>query len=160
MHVAAGLMVLSHLAGAVDTVCLCVFSCAGASYPEFIQSMHLPAQLAEVDPIVASFCGGAVGVVSALLVVEVSCTTVLMLGCPLVFSSSRARGSGSGSETTSLLSTELLYQAGAAFSRRIVVDSLQLLVDPSTTVQVVVAADVGATNFTHMHLQSSCISPA
>jgi hypothetical protein len=33
--------------------------------------MHLPAQLAEVDPIVASFCGGAVGVVSALLVVEV-----------------------------------------------------------------------------------------
>lgn len=34
--------------------------------------MHLPAQLAEVDPIVASFCGGAVGVVSALLVVEVS----------------------------------------------------------------------------------------
>lgn len=44
----------------------------GASYPEFIQSMHLPAQLAEVDPIVASFCGGAVGVVSALLVVEVN----------------------------------------------------------------------------------------
>jgi hypothetical protein len=27
-------------------------------------------QLAEVDPIVASFCGGAVGVLSALLVVE------------------------------------------------------------------------------------------
>jgi hypothetical protein len=45
--------------------------CAGSSYPEFIQSVHLPAQLAEVDPIVASFCGGAVGVVSALLVVEV-----------------------------------------------------------------------------------------
>lgn len=44
----------------------------GSSYPEFIQSMHLPAQLAEVDPIVASFCGGAVGVVSALLVVEVN----------------------------------------------------------------------------------------
>jgi hypothetical protein len=33
--------------------------------------MHLPLQLAAVDPIVASFCGGAVGVVSALLVVEV-----------------------------------------------------------------------------------------
>jgi hypothetical protein len=52
-----------------------VLSCgcigAGSSYPEFIQSLHLPAQLAEVDPIVASFCGGAVGVVSALLVVEV-----------------------------------------------------------------------------------------
>lgn len=51
---------------------VCVARLAGSSYPEFIQSMHLPAQLAEVDPIVASFCGGAVGVVSALLVVEVS----------------------------------------------------------------------------------------
>lgn len=34
--------------------------------------MHLPEQLARVDPIVASFCGGAVGAVSALLVVEVN----------------------------------------------------------------------------------------
>lgn len=34
--------------------------------------MHLPGQLADVDPIVASFCGGAVGVLSALLVVEVN----------------------------------------------------------------------------------------
>ncbi len=34
--------------------------------------MHLPRQLAQVDPIVASFCGGAVGVLSALLVVEVN----------------------------------------------------------------------------------------
>eukprot|EP00775_Hariotina_reticulata_P005731 gene5731-5971_t len=44
----------------------------GTSYVDFINSMHLPAQLAEVDPIVASFCGGAVGAVSALLVVEVN----------------------------------------------------------------------------------------
>jgi hypothetical protein len=43
----------------------------GASYMEFIQSLHLPSQLALVDPIVASFCGGAVGAISALLVVEV-----------------------------------------------------------------------------------------
>lgn len=42
------------------------------SYLEFVQSMHLPRQLAQVDPIVASFCGGAVGVLSALLVVEVN----------------------------------------------------------------------------------------
>jgi hypothetical protein len=34
--------------------------------------MHLPLQLARVDPIVASFCGGAVGAVSALLVVELN----------------------------------------------------------------------------------------
>jgi hypothetical protein len=54
-------------------VCM-VIDAAGSSYPEFITGMHLPAQLAEVDPIVASFCGGAVGVVSALLVVEVSVT--------------------------------------------------------------------------------------
>lgn len=39
---------------------------------DFVQSMHLPTQLAKVDPIVASFCGGAVGVVSALLVVELN----------------------------------------------------------------------------------------
>lgn len=32
--------------------------------------MHLPSQLAHVDPIVASFCGGAVGVLSAFMVVE------------------------------------------------------------------------------------------
>lgn len=43
----------------------------GASYMEFIQFLHLPSQLAQVDPIVASFIGGAVGAISALLVVEV-----------------------------------------------------------------------------------------
>ncbi len=32
--------------------------------------MHLPSQLAAVDPIVASFCGGAVGVLTTLLLVE------------------------------------------------------------------------------------------
>lgn len=44
--------------------------CAGQSYNEFIASMHLPGQLAAVDPIVASFCGGAVGVLSTLMIVE------------------------------------------------------------------------------------------
>ncbi|GAV73386.1 hypothetical protein CFOL_v3_16872 [Cephalotus follicularis] len=44
----------------------------GTSYKDFIQSMHLPMQLSEVDPIVASFSGGAVGVISALMVVEVN----------------------------------------------------------------------------------------
>ncbi|GIL67069.1 hypothetical protein Vafri_20504 [Volvox africanus] len=44
----------------------------GTSYLEFVESMHLPRQLAQVDPIVASFCGGAVGVLSALLVLEMS----------------------------------------------------------------------------------------
>lgn len=42
----------------------------GVSYREFINSMRLPQQLAEVDPIVASFCGGAVGVLTSLLIVE------------------------------------------------------------------------------------------
>lgn len=42
----------------------------GVSYYEFITGMHLPQQLAEVDPIVASFCGGAVGVLTSLLIVE------------------------------------------------------------------------------------------
>ncbi|GBF98764.1 chaperone dnaJ [Raphidocelis subcapitata] len=44
----------------------------GTSYLDFVTSMHLPLQLARVDPIVASFCGGGVGAVSALLVVELN----------------------------------------------------------------------------------------
>nr|XP_016501309.1 PREDICTED: uncharacterized protein LOC107819685 isoform X2 [Nicotiana tabacum] len=44
----------------------------GTSYADFIQSMHLPMQLSQVDPIVASFSGGAVRVISALMVVEIN----------------------------------------------------------------------------------------
>ena len=47
-------------------------STPGTSYLDFVHSLHLPEQLAAVDPIVASFCGGAVGAVSALLVVELN----------------------------------------------------------------------------------------
>lgn len=42
----------------------------GQSYLEFIRSISLPEQLAEVDPVVASFCGGAIGVLTTLLIVE------------------------------------------------------------------------------------------
>lgn len=44
----------------------------GTSYEDFIRSMHLPLQLSQVDPIVASFSGGAVGVISALMIVEIN----------------------------------------------------------------------------------------
>ncbi|XP_073013718.1 protein ORANGE-LIKE, chloroplastic-like [Typha latifolia] len=44
----------------------------GTSYEDFIRSLHLPLQLSQVDPIVASFSGGAVGVISALMLVEVN----------------------------------------------------------------------------------------
>ncbi|GLT62740.1 hypothetical protein SLA2020_353520 [Shorea laevis] len=44
----------------------------GTSYEDFIRSMHLPVQLSQVDPIVASFSGGTVGVISALMVVEIN----------------------------------------------------------------------------------------
>ncbi|CAL9038415.1 unnamed protein product [Musa banksii] len=44
----------------------------GTSYADFIRSMHLPMQLSQVDPIVASFSGGAVGVISALMIVEIN----------------------------------------------------------------------------------------
>ncbi|XP_059627814.1 protein ORANGE-GREEN, chloroplastic-like [Cornus florida] len=44
----------------------------GTSYEDFIRNMHLPLQLIEVDPIVASFSGGVVGVISALMVVEIN----------------------------------------------------------------------------------------
>ncbi|XP_015880288.3 protein ORANGE-LIKE, chloroplastic [Ziziphus jujuba] len=42
----------------------------GTSYEDFIRNMHLPMQLSQVDPIVASFSGGAVGVISALMIIE------------------------------------------------------------------------------------------
>ncbi|XP_020589261.1 protein ORANGE-LIKE, chloroplastic-like [Phalaenopsis equestris] len=42
----------------------------GTSYKDFIQNMHLPLQLSQVDPIIASFSGGAVGVISALMLIE------------------------------------------------------------------------------------------
>lgn len=44
----------------------------GTSYKDFIRITHLPSQLSEVDPIVASFSGGAVGVISSLIVVEIN----------------------------------------------------------------------------------------
>ncbi|KAK6126461.1 hypothetical protein DH2020_039797 [Rehmannia glutinosa] len=44
----------------------------GTSYEEFIHTMHLPMQLSQVDPIVASFSGGAVGVISALMLLEIN----------------------------------------------------------------------------------------
>ncbi|XP_010931113.2 protein ORANGE-LIKE, chloroplastic-like [Elaeis guineensis] len=42
----------------------------GTSYEDFIHNIHLPMQLSQVDPIVASFSGGAVGVISALMLAE------------------------------------------------------------------------------------------
>ncbi|KAH9615679.1 hypothetical protein KSS87_009389 [Heliosperma pusillum] len=44
----------------------------GRSYEDVIRSLHLPLQLSQVDPIVASFSGGAVGVISALMLIEVN----------------------------------------------------------------------------------------
>ncbi|KAK9126346.1 hypothetical protein Scep_015192 [Stephania cephalantha] len=44
----------------------------GTSYKDFITSVHLPLQLSLVDPIVASFSGGAVGVIAALMLIEVN----------------------------------------------------------------------------------------
>ncbi|XP_057975418.1 protein ORANGE-LIKE, chloroplastic [Malania oleifera] len=47
----------------------------GTSYEDFIHNMHLPSQLSQVDPIVASFSGGAVGVISALMLIEANNVT-------------------------------------------------------------------------------------
>nr|PNR59591.1 hypothetical protein PHYPA_002382 [Physcomitrium patens] len=44
----------------------------GTSYADFIRHIHLPMQLSEVDPIVASFSGGSVGVITSLMVVELN----------------------------------------------------------------------------------------
>eukprot|EP01025_Chloroclados_australasicus_P060965 TRINITY_DN7903_c0_g2_i3.p4 TRINITY_DN7903_c0_g2~~TRINITY_DN7903_c0_g2_i3.p4 ORF type:complete len:136 (-),score=0.66 TRINITY_DN7903_c0_g2_i3:690-1097(-) len=42
----------------------------GMSYKETIAEWNLPKQLANVDPIVAAFCGGTVGVLSTMLILE------------------------------------------------------------------------------------------
>ncbi|KAI5310928.1 hypothetical protein L3X38_040733 [Prunus dulcis] len=44
----------------------------GTSYEDFIRSMRLPLQLSQVDPILASFSGGAAGVISALMLIVLS----------------------------------------------------------------------------------------
>lgn len=44
----------------------------GTSYEDFIHNLHLPEQLSQVDPIVASFSGGAVGVITALMLIEIN----------------------------------------------------------------------------------------
>ena len=44
----------------------------GTIYMDFIESVNLPRQLAMVDPIVASFTGGAVGAISAFFAIEIN----------------------------------------------------------------------------------------
>ncbi|KAG8374075.1 hypothetical protein BUALT_Bualt11G0093100 [Buddleja alternifolia] len=44
----------------------------GTSYEDFIRNMNLPMQLSQVDPIVASFSGGAVGVITSLMLLEIN----------------------------------------------------------------------------------------
>jgi hypothetical protein len=54
---------------------------AGSSYFDFINGLHLPPQMAAVDPIVASFCGGGVGVLTSLLIVEKNNAKLQVGGC-------------------------------------------------------------------------------
>ncbi|KAK6942579.1 hypothetical protein RJ641_027956 [Dillenia turbinata] len=64
---AAGIIVFGGLLAPVLELKLGI---GGTSYEDFIRSLHLPIQLSQVDPIVASFSGGAVGVISALMLIE------------------------------------------------------------------------------------------
>lgn len=56
--------------GLVSPVLEVKLGLGGTSYADLIEAAGLPRVLAGVDPIVASFCGGAVGVLSTLLIVE------------------------------------------------------------------------------------------
>ena len=67
--VAVGILLL--FGGLIAPVAEVKLGLGGTSYAEFIDSVHLPAQLAQVDPIVASFTGGAVGAISAFFVIEI-----------------------------------------------------------------------------------------
>ncbi|XP_055812322.1 protein ORANGE-LIKE, chloroplastic [Solanum dulcamara] len=63
----AGIMVFGGLLAPILELKL---GLGGTSYEDFIRNMHLPMQFSQVDPIVASFSGGAVGVISALMLIE------------------------------------------------------------------------------------------
>ncbi|XP_047251864.1 protein ORANGE-LIKE, chloroplastic isoform X4 [Capsicum annuum] len=63
----AGIMVFGGLLAPILELKL---GLGGTSYEDFIRNLHLPMQLSQVDPIVASFSGGAVGVISALMLIE------------------------------------------------------------------------------------------
>lgn len=96
----------------------------GTSYKDFIQTAHLPLQLSEVDPIVASFSGGAVGVISSLIVVEINnvkqqeqktckyCHGTGYLAC--------ARCSATGSSTSSIVhgTHQFIQQSSLASTER------------------------------------------
>ncbi|CAA0822517.1 chaperone protein dnaJ-related [Striga hermonthica] len=60
------------LGGLVAPILELKMGLGGTSYEDFIRNMHLPMQLSQVDPIVASFSGGAVGVISALMLIEIN----------------------------------------------------------------------------------------
>lgn len=73
-YVMFGFLVAALIAfgGLVAPILKLKLGIGGTSYSDFISSLHLPQQLSDVDPIVASFTGGSVGVLSALLLVEVN----------------------------------------------------------------------------------------
>jgi len=68
----ASVALIIAFGGIVAPVIEAKLGIGGRSYAEFIELVHLPSQLAQVDPFVASFTGGAVGVLSTLLIVEVN----------------------------------------------------------------------------------------
>jgi len=65
-------IVLILLGGIVAPTLEINLGVGGQSYADFIEALHLPRQLALVDPVVASATGGAVGVMTALLLVEIN----------------------------------------------------------------------------------------
>lgn len=69
---AALFLAIIGFGGLVSPVLEVKLGLGGTSYLDWVRSMGMPDQLAYVDPIVASFCGGAVGVLSTLLLLEVN----------------------------------------------------------------------------------------
>ncbi|KAL0454564.1 UNVERIFIED_CONTAM: protein ORANGE-LIKE, chloroplastic, partial [Sesamum latifolium] len=65
----SGIIVFGGLVAAILELKL---GLGGTSYADFIRNMHLSMQLIQVDPIVASFAGGVVGVISALMLLEIN----------------------------------------------------------------------------------------
>jgi len=68
----AAVATLLTFGGLIAPVAEVKLGLGGTTYAEFIAGVGLPSQLAQVDPIVASFTGGAVGAISAFFVIEIN----------------------------------------------------------------------------------------
>lgn len=114
----------------------------GTSYAQFIDSIGLPATLGHVDPIVASFTGGAVGVITCLLFIEINnvqeqarkdcvyCNGKGYLGCAQCQGSGRLIVEGKSTACTTCTGTSKVMCVSCLSTGRALVSEHDPRIDP------------------------------